>query len=318
MTITCHIDQSPHVSREALHTHLKRLRVKQETYYTTHETRRDLLTGEPLPFKTVAQYLAAEFTDKNSLKRYLKEKPVEGRAWAVEWLRKRKAEKGLVYAPTQTELRTLMCPTMHYYESVGGYNAICAELGYRIRFAGTLEERALPADTTIIVDSREQLPLRFPDTVQTLTAKLSCGDYGLIAGDDKGVYIERKALPDLVGTLSPRTVERMTSDDSNLCRFARELERAKEVGAYLVLLVESDLTTALGFNHLPHMRHTKVRPECVFKQLRDLLHRFDNFQPLFVAGRKECANAVLKLLALGDQVRHVDLQFEHEAKRLTF
>lgn len=316
MSLTCHIDQSSHETREALHVHLKKLRVKQETYYTTHETRRDLLTGEPLPFKSVAQYLAAEFTDKNSLKRYLKERPVEGRAWAVEWLRKRKAEKGLVYAPTQVELRTLMCPTMHYYESVGGYNAICAELGYKLRFTGALEPQVWH-HTTILQDTREQNPLRFDDVKVTET-KLNCGDYGLPAEEDKGVYIERKSLQDFVGTLSPRTVEQVTRDDSNLCRFARELERAKEVGAYLVLLVEEDLTTALGFNHLPHMRHTKVRAECIFKQLRDLLHRYDNFQPLFVAGRKECANAVLKLLAVGDQVRHVDLQRAYEAKRLAF
>lgn len=316
--IECLIDNSQHDSRESLHKHLKKLKVKQETYYTTYETRHDLLTNEPIPFKNVVQYLETEFIDKNHLKKFLKEKPVEGLEWAVNWLKKRKKNKNLVYAPTQTELRTLMCPTMHYYESVGGYNSICEKLGYKIRFGGNLEPVPYYYQT-IIQDTREQNPLHFSDhEISVVKAKLNCGDYGLSPNEDKGVYIERKSLADFVGTLSPRTIELETRDDSNLCRFARELERAKEVGAYLVLLIESDLTSALGFNHLPHMKHTRIRPECIFKQLRDLLHSYDNFQPLFVAGRAECARAVVKLLSFGNQVRGVDLQFLQEAKQLQF
>ncbi len=309
----CVIDNTEHPSLEALHKHLRKLKMKQEVYYRDHAPRRDLATNEIIPFKApTSRYLETEFIDKNHLKLYLKTYPEAGRKWAIDWLAKRKAEKALTYPPLQAELRSLFCPTVPYYDHVGGYTSICRELGFQIRFEGIVPAVA-PLDCPVIVDTREQNELKLK--VPTIAGKVHCGDYALPADKDQGIYIERKSLQDFVGTLSDRKTR---LGDSNLARFTRELERAQETGAYLILLVEADINQALSYSYLPHMKHVKVQPEHIWKNLRDLFYRFPDFQALFVSGRVEAAKAVPALLSMGAAVKTFDLQASYESGELAF
>ncbi len=304
----CLVDNSEHADIESLHKHLRKLKLKQEDYYVKFFARKDKLTGEPIPFKSVDQYLNAEFLNKDNLKMWLKRDLLGGREWAIEWLKKRKADKNLTNPPTQVELRSLVCPTMHYYNFIGGYNQICSELGFILRMTGVLELRPFPADAKIISDSREQKPLKF--SVPTESNKLNCGDYGLDLKHDNGIYIERKSLGDFIGTLSARETRK---EDSNLLRFTRELERARELGHYIIMLVEEDLDVALAGEGISF---GKVSPEHIFYNLRKLLGEFKNFQALFVPSRAEAAKAVEILLAAGNSVKTVDLQHAFESKAL--
>lgn len=293
----CLIDQTWHESLDDLHKHLRKLKVKKETYYVTYYDRRDRLTGQTIPFTTVDKYLATEFLCKDNLKKWIAANPVEGRQWAVDWLMKRKSEKDLIYPPTQVELESLMCPSIHYYNRVGGYNAICTQLGYQIRFTGQLTYESLPLGS-MVIDTREQNPLGL---VGAIHSKLNVGDYGLIPDRDLGVYVERKSLVDLVGTLS------LGHD-----RFLREMERAKEVGAYVIILVESPISVALEFKP----KHGTVTAAHVFKRLRDLLSHYDNVQALFVKDRVEASHAVTRILSAGISIKSVDLQYAYECKQL--
>lgn len=317
---TCVIDQSPHESLEALHKHIRKLKVTQEAYYTVHAPRRDRQTGEPIPFKApVAEYLRREFASRLTLKQWLVANPEQGRDWALDWLAARREEKGLVAAPCQVELRSIPapCPDVRYYERAfeGGYAAACAWAGLPARFGGQLPQlRELPCP--VVIDTREQRPLEL--ACPTVRGTLRSADYGLPASHDQGVYVERKSLTDLVGTLSERESR---PGDSNLARFTRELERVTEIGAYVVLLVEAPLTDALGYNHIPYLKRqmakVRITPEHVFHNLRDLCQRFPaTFQPLFVKGRPEAARAVVRLLAAGEAVRTVDLQLAHDCDQL--
>lgn len=307
----CLIDNSEHPSLDALHARLRKLKTKQEVYYATYP-QLDICTGEPIPFRApAARYLQTQFAHKNNLHRFVKEQPAAALEWAKVWLDRRKAEKGLIYPPLEVELRTLMCPTTAEFNQLGGYEKICRELGFEIRFNGPVPP-ARPLDCPVVIDTREQKELRL--TVPTVEAKLNCGDYGLPPSHDTGQYIERKSLSDFIGTLSDRETRQ---GDSNLARFTRELERAQEVGAYLILLVEADLNQALSFNHLPHI-HAKVRPEHIFKNLRELFHRFPDFQALFVDGRIEAAKAVPALLSMGAAVKTFDLQAAYASGELKF
>lgn len=302
----CLADNTEHPTQADLHKHIRySLKLKQEDYYRKYVPRFDLQTGEPVPFKSVEQYLKTDFVHKNNLKKYLKEKPAEGRNWAINFLKKRKEEKGLTYAPTQAELRTLMCPTMPYFESVGGYNKVCEELGYKIRFNSAILPPSKPIKGEIIIDTREQTPLLIKGA--TVRAKLNCGDYGLNEDEDQNVYIERKSLNDFFGTFT----KRVDKNGSNFDRFERELERAAEVRAYLIVLVEVDINTALGaeFNGTP-MRGAS--PEHAFQCMRELLAKHLNFQMLFVGGRQEAKKIVPVILGMGEGVRDVDLQYAYE------
>ena len=308
--MTCTVDSTQHDSLEALHKHLRKIKVKQEVYYTDHAPRRDLCTDEPIPFKAPAErYLTLDFAHKRNLHAYVKEQPAAAREWAKKWLVARKASKNLVYAPLAVELRTLMCPTVQELDDLGGYNTICREVGLQIRFEGSVPPpRQL--DCPIVIDTREQDPLHLTGLV--LRNKINCGDYALPPHRDQGVYIERKSLPDFIGSLSDRETR---IGDSNLERFTRELERAKELGAYLILLVEADINQAMSFNHLPHI-HAKVRAEHIFRNLRELFRLFPDFQALFVAGRREATAAVPALLAMGEAIKTFDLQLAYERGQL--
>ncbi len=190
MPLICQFDQSEHPTLKALHAHLRVFKWKQADYYTQFYPRICLGTGKPIPFKDREQYLSQDFVDKNAIKAFLRKEPVKGREWAIEWLRRRKEEKGLVYAPSQVELRSLQCPSMPYYDFVGGYYSITRELGFKDRYVSyTGQNTALAvdmADVTVIVDNREQKPLTLP--VKTVKGTINAGDYALAAPHDKGLH----------------------------------------------------------------------------------------------------------------------------------
>lgn len=307
--IQCLIDNSSHGTLEELHKHLRKLKVRQEDYYVQYVVRKDLYTGESIPFKNVEQYLAAEFINKENLKNWIISNPEEGKKWAINWLEKRKKEKLLEYPPCQVELKSLLCPSIHYYNRNGGYNDICRNLGYKIRFDGKFEKGKIPVKE-LIVDTREQVTLKFP--IPTEKSKLNCGDYGLKNGD-VGVYIERKSMNDFISTLSDRQVRGF---DSNFDRFGRELTRADECGAYIVMIVEGTIETALSFNEFAAFGRVKVTPAHIFKNLRDLLHKHNNFQVLFVHHSQEAAEQIINILSAGESVKTVDLQYLFETGNL--
>lgn len=305
MSVICQIDGSVHESIESLHALLKRFRIKQADYWCEYAPRLNVATGKPIVYKTYDQYMSQDLDDKNQLKDWIKRDPSAARSWAVDWLRKRRADRGLTYAPSQAELRTLLCPSMSYYDSVGGYYAITRELGYQDRYDDKpLTFARLPADASIIIDTREQAQLKL--AAPTVTRKVDAGDYALATPHDCGIYIERKSLSDFCGTMSKGNA-----------RFRRELERATKRGHYVVMLVEATIAAAQGFPYLPQTRHVKATPAYVFKQMRDLLVDFPfSFQVVFVDGRVEAAHKVIRLFEMGEQVKTADLQWSYEQGRL--
>lgn len=317
----CAIDQSPHESLDALHAYIKAaFRVSRKEYWTTYHPRRDLLTGEPIAFKDAEQYLAADFKDRITLKRWLKEQPREvGLTWAKGWLAKRRASKGLVYAPSQAELRTLCAPTMPYYESVagaeGGYYGVTTALGFKPRYTrAPLVFSPLPYDAVVTQDTREQTPVKLP--VKTVVDTLNVGDYALAAPCDVGTRIERKSLGDFCGTLSGRKQTRegktKTTEWNAFERFDAELARAAEQGLYVVMMVEATIADAQRFDYLPQTKWVKAKPAYIMHQLRDLLTRYPlTFQAVFVE-RAQMAAVMLRVFQLGARVRETDLQHAHE------
>jgi hypothetical protein len=322
--IVCQFDQTQHESREALHAYIRRFKLSRERYYKTYYPRYDLLTGEPIPFKDVEQYLTADFANKVNLKKWFKEQsPEKSLAWSKAWLTHRKEDKGLVYAPSQIELRTLCCPSMPYYEaaakSEGGYYGVTEALGFKSRYTLAAPVFAtLPSDAAIICDTREQLPLKF--SVQTIRQTLNVGDYAISPPYDRGVRIERKSMSDFCSTLSDRKIilkggrnSENTVEDSAYLRFDREIHRATDAGLYVVMIVEVKISEALHFDYLPQTKWVKATPSHIFKNLRDLLIKYPlSFQALFVDGRKEMADKTIKILQLREETKKIDLQFAYE------
>ena len=318
--VICEFDQTSHISKEDLHLYLRRFRIKQEVYYHQYNPRHDLLTGELIPYKDYDQYHTQSFINKINLKKWLKTNPEKGLQWAIDWLREYKMKKCLEYAPSQVELRTMVCPSMPYYDKVGhnlgGYYGITKSLGYTARYQyHSLKFTDFASDAIILQDTREQLPLKL--SIATKRETVNVGDYALAPPYDEGVRIERKSLSDMCGTLSGRQMARKDGADSAFNRFDRELARAKEANLYVVMIVESDINEAQSFNYLPHMKHIKASPSYLMHNLRELLSKYPlSFQTLFVSGRVEAAKKLIRILQLGAQVETIDLQMAYEKGEL--
>lgn len=319
--LICQFDQSEHADLAALHAHLRKWRVKQERYYHEYHPRRDRLTGELLPYKDYTQYHSAEFASKTNLKRWLTANKVEGLAWAIDWLRRRKEEKGLVYAPSQAELRTTMSPSIPYYDAMladsGGYHGLAARLGFLPRYLPIelLPEIGAPVGATIIEDTREQSPLKL--SVPTISRALEVGDYAFDTPHDQGIRIERKSLADFCGTMNGRLIttkgKKVTRVDSALARFAREMDRAVAANLYVVMMVESDINEAQSIGYLPQTRHVKASASYLLHNLRDMLTRYPlHLQVVFVAGRTEMAAKLVKVLSMGLAIKTLDAQLAYE------
>lgn len=300
--IKCLIDNQEFSDIKYLHAHLKKLSIKLEDYYTQYLDKRDLLTGEKIEFKNYKQYLKSDFVSKVNLNKWSAVNPDKAIEWAKNFLSERKQEKNLTYAPHHSELRTLFCPNVKFFEKFSDYNQICESIGLTKRFdyKKELKFTPLPIDYKIVIDTREQKPLALLNKV---TGTLKFGDYAL--DGNNSICFERKSLSDLVGTLG-----------KGYERFCRELQRAKEAGSYLIVLVEKDINSALSFHKEFETRYAKVTPEHIFRNMRELIYQFDNVQFVFAKDRKESARVMMRILELGEQTKTTDLQYMYEVKKL--
>src|SRR6266404_644954 len=149
-------------------------------YYQTVFPRYSKLSHELLPFKNKEQYLNNNFYDKREMVAWFKAYPDQAKTYAIELLKKRKEKKGLIYTPSQVELRSIMSPSIIWFkENFDSYNQLCGSLGFVERFD---LENEIPIfkeiEGTILIDSREQRPLRFNyDNCKRIG--LPYGDYSL-------------------------------------------------------------------------------------------------------------------------------------------
>jgi hypothetical protein len=274
--------------------------IKLEDYTIKFFPRIDILDKTPILFKTPEQYFSADFNNRNNLKKYLKG---ISKDLAIEYCKsliiKRIQEKNLQYIPLQIELASLPCfPPVHFLLSLFDYYDFCRSLGLKDRIDNnfkSLNMSELSDNDFIIVDSRENSVLKFE--VPYKVEKLNAGDYAF--NRNPNIVFERKSLPDFCSTLS-----------GGLERFTRELERAQESGIYVVMIIENKLQDAMCFNHLPWMKRvkTKATPEFIFHNLRSLIQTFPRFQPLFVDGRKQAMEYIMKGFLSGDTFTKIDLQ----------
>lgn len=105
----------------------------------------------------------------------------------------------------------------------------------------------------LLVDSREQLPLKFEgiegvDKVETIG--LPFGDYTcMIDGRQVPVCFDRKSLGDLYGTMT-----------NGYERWKREMAKAKEHGHKLILITEGTYSDVLeGYSHSEYSGQSMVK-----------------------------------------------------------
>jgi ERCC4-type nuclease len=129
----------------------------------------------------------------------------------------------------------------------------------------------------ILIDTREQLPLKFKCVgalTETVRATLPVGDYAAEYTDGTRcpIYFERKSLSDLWGTMT-----------SGYARFKKEMQRAKEADLKLVLVIEGSFTqVACG------IERSKYSGESMVRKLLTLWLKYD-LMPVFCDSREGMA-----------------------------
>ena len=311
MSVICKVDGKEFKDEKSLHLALKGYGLNKVKYYQKYYERRDLLTNELINFKTKEQYLNSDFNDKNNMKKWLKNQPIEqAQDYCKKLLIKRKQNKRLTYSPSQIELRTIMAPSIIFYNKIfKSYYDICSEIGLKNKFVHpeiitNQFKNKLTIKDTIYVDTREQSWLKFNTPFEIKT--LSFGDYSC-SNDNCSCFIERKSLSDFISTLSVK----------NYDRFKNEIDKAKKNNSYVIVMVEEVLQNALSFQYLPHIsKKIKATPEYIFHNVRDLLQRYDNLQFLFVDGRGEMTRLVESIFASKCFYKKIDLQLAYDMKIL--
>lgn len=301
-----------------LHAHLKAHDMRMVEYYQTYYPKYDLHTGGIIKFKNKKQYLSSDFNSRTNLRMWLKSQTQQdAKDYCSSLIVNRKAEKELIYSPSQVELRSILSPPIQYYnELFGDYYKLCSELGLKNKY-GKFNDIISGSEWNkpeykIFIDTREQRPLRFNNR-EVEIRKLDYGDYAFNSKMATcNCYIERKGLSDLIGTLS-----------GGYERFLKEIERAKDNEANLVILVESKFNNALYFNEQRKsynkervFKNVKATPEFIFHRIRNLIQRYPHIQFLFVNGRKEAARVIERIFTCGCVYKKIDLQLAYDLKIL--
>lgn len=302
-------------SEKELHAHFKSHKMKIYEYYVKHFPRFDLFTGEQITFKNKESYFEADFETSLNLKKWIKQiNPSEARDYICKFLLKRKEKKKPIFAFSEVELRSIKFLRIYQIaEMIGNYYEFCEKNGFEKKFSfpnslslkSNFSENEKDNFLSVVIDTREQKPFSF--SIQTQVKKLDFGDYAIMKNGVMGsTFIERKSLMDFIGTLN-----------KGYDRFCKEIERCIENSCDIVVIVESDLTSALTFNYSPHIRrNTKAHPDFIFHRLRTILNSYANVQFLFVEGKDNAAKIVEKIFCNDGISRKYDLQLLHELKIL--
>ena len=149
-------------------------------------------------------------------------------------------------------------------------------------------------DYAIIYDTREQdlfIPqILHKNGIQTVRKKLDTGDYAIQYKDGymPPVVVERKAHVD---ELASNLLDRRKDEEGNN-RFIRELNRAKEQGIKVYLLIQDkDYYIKL----ITGEYRSKVNPKAISGMVVSLLAKYPNLH-IIACDRKESASMVHKLL----------------------
>lgn len=209
-------------------------------------------------------------------------------------------------------MRTVLTPPIQYYNEIfGSYYSLCESLGFKNKYQKpteiTMGKEYEKPQYAIHIDTREQLPLVFDD-YPTEIKTLFVGDYAFSEPRlTCNCHIERKSLSDFISTLSVKGFE----------RFEREIVRAKEIDAKLIILVEDALNNAVKFQYLPYIsKKIKVTPEYIFHNVRYLIQKYPHIQFLFVKGREESKRVIKKIFFSGCSYKQIDLQYAYDMDML--
>ena len=220
-------------SEAALHRHLKGHDMTLADYYTKHFPRKNLLTGDFLPFKNKKDYFAKDFSTYSQLLKWCHHSdPDKVKKYTLKKLKERIQEKELEFGPTHLELLLSDLPTIDIYKKFfTSYSHACSQAEVRPMLYRNLDETFFTQEgfenLEIVIDTRENNPLPFKNTKKFA---LDFADYTASGTRYDYTFVERKSESDFKSTMS-----------YNFPRFRKEMARAKAMDSYVFVVVDSSI-----------------------------------------------------------------------------
>ncbi len=298
----CKICNKTFGSLSGLHGHLSKThKCDQESYYHLYFPRRDLGDGELIAYKNYTQYFSSDFHNRESFADWLFDnyKEEKAREYCITKV------KCVTVLPGTACLKSLMIPSIFGFEKMYGSIDKFLEALDLVGIQPKFDYKTLPifkeGELKVFQDTREQLPLNL--NCDTEVMKISVGDYVAAADFYAGVAIERKSLNDLAGTLGKGKE-----------RFIKELERAKELDTYIVILVEASHSD-INYYSSSSSFSRKVNGQYLYHQIRELSANYD-CQFVMSGSRTRAADLVEKIFRLGDQAKYMDIEYLKDSGRI--
>lgn len=288
-------------SERSLHAHIKKHNLTVAEYYTKFYPRLNILTGEPLSFKSKSDYFNKDFASRSQMIKWLDQQngSESSKEYIIKKLKERIESKNMEKAPCSIDLDLSEMPPLDFYRrAFGSYGKVCSTLKVSPTYSepiarGFFDENIKYDNMKIFIDTREQKPLTFP---RSEALKLDFGDY-TVGGDDYSyTYVDRKSGSDFKSTLSV-----------GFDRFKKELDRTREFNSFLYVVVESSIEKITKDNSFaPH----KVNLSYIFHNTKTLAREYsDVCQFLFSGGRKASEFLIPRLLGFGKELWRCDLQY---------
>lgn len=292
-------------TERGLHLHVaKTHKLLLQEYYSKHFPRFDKLDNSQIIFSDTEDYFSRDFNSKDNFAKwcYQADKK-EVCNYVVEAFKRRVVKKKSEYIPSHLELKTIFLPSFvgikQIFGSIKDFIVEIDKAGLQSKYSYLMEpifEKEFP---TVLIDTREQNPLPFPGSN---IVKLSCGDYTASENLYSDVFIERKSLPDLVGTLS-----------KGIERFKREIAKAKELEYYIVVVVEDSFNNTLFYSPENSFSYY-INGKYIFYRIREICNEFDNVQFVFADSRNKARDIIIKIFQMKDQAKYMDLEYLKDFK----
>jgi len=301
MSMSCKVCEKTFGSDKGLHLHISKAhKIALPEYYVNFYQRKDKLNNKLLSFKNKDDYFNVDFASVDNLVEWSKGAPKkEVKDYILKQLRRRVESKGLKYGPTHLELALHDLPPLDMYKDFfGSYSKACEKLKIKPLFEKNImkeffQHNAELDSVKILVDTREQQPLRFNNS---MSMKLDFGDYAVGAPYYDYTYVDRKSESDFKSTMT-----------TGFKRFVRELERAGAFDAFLFIVVESSIEKIIKNNVFGPYRSNMPY---VWHNMRVLTHMFpQKCQFVFSGSRKASAEIIPKLLVYGKRLWGTDVQY---------
>jgi len=289
--------------RRGFHAHLKAHSTSIGEYYVEHYAKRDLYTNELLQFKNYDQYFTEDFNNVDNYLSWLKTtSPIKAKNHLIKYTRKRFENKDVKFTPPDLYYMLAQMPNIDYYRKMWrSYSDFSEDLGIESWFNKNLPKNFWEQDAKdmqIFIDTREQKPLRFDNSMKN---KLDFGDYTAAGKYYSKTFIDRKAQDDFRQTFG-----------KDIERFRREMDRCVKFNSYMFIVVESSIEKIEEDNKVSKF---KSNLGYLWHNVRSLMIDYpENIQFIFAYSRAGAKKIIPKILYHGQNLWHVDVQYHLEKK----